>query len=257
VADWVCPAGTGTGYPALAHRPGPERGYLNLAVFSHVCSFDCAFCQKGVYRQLALRPTLCPAEESVDAVDERTACICFFGGDPGPQMPLFLRAARLARERNQGQILRICWETNGSFSTKLLNAALDLCLESGGCIKFDLKAFTPALHRALTGADNARTLENFARAVARSAERPQPPLVIASTLLVPGYVETQEVAKIAAFINEYDPQVPYSPLGFHPCLYMRDLPLVTASQATACQETARQAGLTRVRVGNVHLLAPG
>ncbi len=41
VADWVCPGGTGEGYPEFAHCPGPELGYRNLAVFFHACSFDC------------------------------------------------------------------------------------------------------------------------------------------------------------------------------------------------------------------------
>jgi hypothetical protein len=34
VADWVCPAGTGVGFPQWACRDGPEYGYKNLAVFN-------------------------------------------------------------------------------------------------------------------------------------------------------------------------------------------------------------------------------
>lgn len=52
VADWVCPAGTGVGYPEFAYRRGIEYGYKNLAVFYQACSFDCLFCQNWHYRQL-------------------------------------------------------------------------------------------------------------------------------------------------------------------------------------------------------------
>ncbi|MEE8618654.1 MAG: hypothetical protein V3S84_00830 [Dehalococcoidales bacterium] len=45
MADWVCPAGTGAGYPDFAYRAGVEYGYKNLAVFYHACSFDCLFYQ--------------------------------------------------------------------------------------------------------------------------------------------------------------------------------------------------------------------
>lgn len=254
VADWVCPAGTGVGYPRFAHRNGPERGYKNLAVFSQVCSFDCAFCQNEDFRRLTLRPTWHTAEDLADAVDGLTSCICYFGGDPSPQMPVFLKASRLARKRAGGRILRICWETNGSFNSSFLDAAMDISLVSGGCVKFDLKAFTSAIHRALTGADNLRTLENFTRAAARIHERPEPPPLIASTLLVPGYIDAQEVGKIAAFIAGLDRCIPYSLLAFAPHLHMTDLPLTSRSQAEECLSAAKDAGLRRVRLGNIHLL---
>lgn len=45
VAAWVCPAGTGAGYPEYAYSRGVEYGYKNLAVFYQACSFDCLFCQ--------------------------------------------------------------------------------------------------------------------------------------------------------------------------------------------------------------------
>jgi pyruvate formate lyase activating enzyme len=46
----------------------------------------------------------------------------------------------------------------------LLDEMMELALDSGGCVKFDLKARNFSLHRALTGITNKRTLENFARA---------------------------------------------------------------------------------------------
>jgi len=255
VADWVCPGGTGAGYPRWAYRDGPEHGYVNLAVFYEACSFDCLFCQNWHYREGARKPRH-TSDELAAAVLPQTACICFFGGDPTCQLPHALAASKSARDGNPGRILRICWETNGSMDPALLDRMLDLSLGSGGCVKFDLKVLDGKLHKALCGVDNRRTLENFARAARRTGERPDPPLVVASTLLVPEYVDTTEVEAIASFIAKLDPSIPYALLAFHGDFLMRDLPATSRTQAERCLGAAEAAGLTRVRIGNVHILGP-
>jgi pyruvate formate lyase activating enzyme len=254
VADWVCPGGTGAGYPEYAHTDGPEYGYRNLAVFFHACSLNCLFCQNWQFRRETLRPRTTPVRELVSAVDERTSCICYFGGDPTPQLPFALKASRLALERSGGRILRICWETNGSMHRGLLDRMLALSLESGGSIKFDLKAWDENLHIALTGVTNRRTLENFRRAAVMTARRPSPPLVVANTLLVPGYVDEEEVRSIARFVASLDPDIPYSLLAFSPDFYMSDMPLTPRTLAERAMKAAKEEGLRRVRLGNVHLL---
>ncbi|HZD54626.1 MAG TPA: hypothetical protein VE080_00090, partial [Candidatus Aquicultoraceae bacterium] len=131
----------------------------------------------------------------------------------------------------------------------------DLALESGGCVKFDLKAWDETLHVALTGVGNKRTLENFSRAAEQAGRRPVPPPLIASTLLVPGYVDEEEVGKIAGFIASLDRDIPYSLLAFHPHFRMDDLPRTPGSLARGCLRAAKDAGLSRVQMGNAHLLA--
>jgi pyruvate formate lyase activating enzyme len=254
VGDWVCPGGTGAGYPAYAHCEGPEQGYKNLAVFFHACSFNCLFCQNWYFMEETTRPRAHTVEELVAAVDEQTSCICFFGGDPSPQAPFSLRAARRAREKAGGRILRICWETNGSMHPSVLDVMVDTALRSGGNLKFDLKAWDENLHIALTGVSNRRTLDNLARAAGGIGERVVPPLLIASTLLIPGYISVQEVRDLARFIASIDRDIPYSLLAFHPHFHMADLPLTSRRLAEGCLEASMEEGLRRVRLGNVHLL---
>ena len=254
VADWVCPGGTGAGYPRFAYSQRTEFGYKNLAVFYQACSFDCLFCQNWHYRYSATKGSKIDAVELAQAVDNRTACICYFGGDPTPQLPHALRVSRLALERNRGRILRICWETNGSMHPALLRQAAELSLNSGGCIKFDLKAWSEELHIALCGASNKRTLENFRRMAEYIERRPSPPFLVASTLLVPGYVDKKEVSGIAAFISSLNPDIPYALLAFHPQFMMNDLPTTSRGHAQECLAEAKAQGLTNVRLGNVHLL---
>ena len=254
VADWVCPGGTGAGFPQFAYSQGAEFGYKNLAVFYQACSFDCLFCQNWHYRSQALKEATVTASTLADAVDGQTSCICYFGGDPTPQLPHSIRVARLALQRKQGMILRICWETNGSMHPALLRQAAEIALNSGGCIKFDLKAWNEEVHIALCGVSNKRTLENFQFLAEYTKKRPSPPFLIASTLLVPGYIDKQEVSQIAQFISCLDPDIPYSLLAFAPQFMMRDLPTTSRRHAEECLAVAKARGLTRVRVGNVHLL---
>jgi pyruvate formate lyase activating enzyme len=78
--------------------------------------------------------------------------------------------------------------------------------------------------------------------------------LIASTLLVPGYIDGAEIKFIARFIASISPDIPYSLLAFHPHFYMSDMPLTPKSMATKCLKSAREAGLKTVRIGNLHLL---
>ena len=72
--------------------------------------------------------------------------------------------------------------------------------------------------------------------------------------MVPGYVEAEEVGRIASFMAGLNRDIPYSLLAFHPQHAMGDLPATSIRQAEECREAALAAGLTRVHVGNTHLL---
>jgi len=136
----------------------------------------------------------------------------------------------------------------------LLRQMAQLSLDSGGCIKFDLKAWSENLHVALCGVRNKRTLDNFRLVAECIHRRSSHPLLIASTLLVPGYIDVEEISNIAAFIAAISPEIPYALLGFHPQFMMRDLPPTSRRHAMECLEAAGAAGLKRVRLGNIHLL---
>jgi pyruvate formate lyase activating enzyme len=254
VASWICPAGTDVGYPRYTDTHGHERGFLNLAVFYESCSFNCLFCQNWHFRNASRRSILKSPDELAQAVDARTRCICFFGGDPSTQLAHALRATRAAVKSRPGGILRICWETNGALTPRSLPHIAGTVLPSGGCVKFDIKALDETLHRALTGRPNRHTLDAFRGFWRLVRHRPDPSPLTASTLLVPGYVTPDEVERIARFVASVDRDIPYSLLAFHPQFEMNDLPITSSSHAAAALEAAESAGLRRVRLGNVHLL---
>jgi pyruvate formate lyase activating enzyme len=255
VASWVCPAETGAGYPEYAHADGPEFGYRNLAVFYHSCTFDCLFCQNVHFRSRYLQGAT-SAEELAGAVDDRTACVCYFGGDPASQMEHSLATARraLCEARARGRLLRICWETNGSTAPRLARQMGELALASGGTVKLELKAADDSLHRALAGVSNRQSWDNLAFLAAEAGRRPIPPPLVVSTLLVPGYVDEEEVGAIARRLASYDEDIPYSLLAFYPSHRMADLPTTSRGHAERAVAAAREAGLRRVHLANRHLL---
>lgn len=240
VAAWVCGA--------------REYGCKNLAVFFRACSFNCLYCQNWHFKNHRGGVNTYTVDEFATCADNSTVCICYFGGDPTPQAIFSMRVAERALSRKRVRPLRICWETNGSEHPRIMKKMAAIALTSGGTIKVDLKALDAHLHQALTGSSNAWTLENI-RCLAQLAQRrPALPLLVISTLLVPGYVSEEEVARIADFLAALNPEVPYSLLAFYPQFFMGDLPRTSRQHAEACLAISQQKGLTRVRLANTHLL---
>lgn len=185
-------------------------------------------------------------EELLNAASkDRIKCICHFGGSPEPQFPFALNFSRKILEKRE---IMICWEWNGAGNSKLALEAARLSHVSGGTVKFDLKAFNPNLHLLLTGRDNRPVFENFKRIFEK-----YPEVLSATTLLVPYYVDAEEVENIARFIASLNKDIPYSLLVFHPDDRLRDLPITPKQQVEECYKAAKKY-LKNVHVGNLFLL---
>jgi len=248
VADWVCPGGTGVGFPEFSYRQVPEYGYKNLAVFMENCNFNCLFCQNWHFREKALNQPRREVGELSTLITHDTACVCFFGGDPTPQIEFIIKSIENILANKKNSILRICFETNGGMSRRYMEKIINYSLETGGCIKFDLKAWNNNLHQALCGVSNEATLENFKFATQFIKKRAKVPLIVASTLLIPGYVDVEEIRGISSFIASIDPTIPYTLLAFHPNFFMDDLPATSKKHAERCYEAAIDSGLKRVKI---------
>lgn len=236
VADWVC-------------LGSHDHGKSNLAVFYQGCTFNCLFCQNWHYRDHRTRET---TDALVRAADPTTGCICFFGGDPTPFALHTCEVARrvLTRDRKT----RVCWETNGSASSDVMKHWIDYALESNGCIKIDFKTFSENLNVALCGASNKNTKRNIQLTAQAMRERVNPPVLIVSTLLIPGYIDEQELTSMAQFISSIDTSIPWSFLGFCPHFYFTDMPRTSHRQADMALAIAKEHGIENTHMGNVHLL---
>jgi pyruvate formate lyase activating enzyme len=172
-------------------------------------------------------------------------------------MPHALKASELALEmaRKRRRILRICWETNGYWKKEFALKAAGISLASGGNIKFDLKSWDENLNLALCGVSNRPTLESF-KMIGEGffKKRSGLPVLTASTLLVPGYVDAEEVENLAKFMASVDTGIPYTLLAFYPQYVMNDLQTTSREQANQCYNVAKKY-LEHVRIGNVNLLS--
>jgi len=256
VAAPFCPCCTCSGYPKYSYVKGPELGWNNLAVFYQSCTYDCLFCQNHQYRKGVHLATPTMPDVLLKAVKHNTSCICFFGGDPSSQIRHSIAVGKLALEKakEEKRFLRVCWETNGSARPSLMKEAAEIALKSGGSIKIDFKAYDDRLVKALCGSSNKFTIQNIRNIGSLIKERSETPLLVISTLLVPGYIEKDQIEKIAKLIVEINPSIPFSLLAFYPAFVIDDLPTTSRKHAEECFTIAKEVGLENVWIGNKHLL---
>jgi len=236
VADWVCEGSN-------------DYGFKNLAVFYEGCTFNCLFCQNWHYRTKRTKTTV---KELVRAADPVTSCICYFGGDPTPFVLNSIAVAKEIYEKRRK--FRICWETNGSVSPRLMRIWADYALKSNGCIKIDFKTFSEELNIALCGSSNKNTKENIKLVAEYIGKREKLPILIISTLLIPGYIDEHELEAMAKFISSVNKEIPWSFLGFYPHFHFRDLPCTSRQQVDLALKIAKDYGIEHTHIGNIHLL---
>ena len=232
-AAWFCPGSS-------------QFAKVNIAVFFYGCNFDCLFCQNASHKEFRTVKAV-SVKDFVSSVNQRedAYCVCYFGGSPEPQLPFAIRASeRILADRT----VRICWEWNGCGNKTLVKRAAELSFKSGGIVKFDLKALDPNLSLALSGVSNERAYENFELIATEFFADSDPPVLTATTLLVPFYVDEKEVELIAAFIANINPDIPYSLLVFHPSFHMRDMPITPREEVFKCYEAAKR-HLNNVNIG--------
>ncbi len=237
VADWVC-----KGHKAY--------GKYNLAVFYETCSLNCLFCQNYRFRYTKpWKDVSSSVDELIKALNPSVFCVCFFGGDPTTQALNSLKVAEEAIKRN----IVVCYESNGMWNKKILEKILEVVKESGGILKFDIKAYSPEIYYALTGYDGKRVYENFEFACKYLGDLSSEHLCV-STLMVPGYIDEYEILKISEFIANLNPNIPYALLAFAPHFEMRDTRTTYYREAERFYHIAKEKGIKNVRIGNVFLL---
>ena len=212
-----------------------------------------ALLRPGPPRRIELRPTgrrspICPGKISPEqvvlspqGVGSARNIVAFTGGDLMCQPDFYTRTTSLIKARAEG--LWVLLETNGYGLTP---RNLDLYKEAGvDAFWLDIKAYDPEVHRKLTGVDNAWVLKLPREIVKRGFT-----LEVLS-LYIPGWVQEDQIGRIARVLAEVDPSIPFTVLAFFPEHKMRDVPPPTLDQMLKAWEAAKATGLERVRLGNL------
>ncbi|UCF95829.1 MAG: radical SAM protein [Spirochaetaceae bacterium] len=167
--------------------------------------------------------------------------IAFTGGDLACQPEFYASCAEKIKALNLG--LWVLLETNGYGLTP---KNLDL-LESAGIDAFwlDIKAYDEEVHRRLTGADNDWVLRLPEEILNRGF------VLEVLSLFIPGWVETDQIVKIASLLAGVDSDIPFTLLAFFPQYQMQHVPAPTLEQMLSAYEAVRAEGLNQVRLGNL------
>lgn len=167
--------------------------------------------------------------------------VSFTGGDLACQPEFYALATELIKDLKQD--LWVLFETNGHGLTP---GNLDLLWEAGmDSFWLDIKAHDDGVHRRLTGSSNERVLGLPSEIVERGFT------LEVTTVHIPGWVEADQIAEIAASLAQVDPDIPYGIIAFFPEHEMRDVPSPGYRQMVEAFEASMDAGLRNVRLGNL------
>lgn len=239
VPGWACPV----------HQDASD-GDRCCGVFIGSCSLDCLYCQtyETWDRMVSEGEEVYSPDIIVDEVlDNGFSCVSFFGGSPEIEPQAVYSIAKKIAEVDDCP--NICLETNGYFSEKWMEKIAQACFDSGGGIKIDLKAFSPRLYTALAGADVKRVFKNFKKLAEYHDSSEEMPFLRASTVLVPHYIDYNEIKKLSRFIAKQDKTIPYTLLAFSPQRRLTDLPKTSYDFAVRAKEIAEEEGLENVKLG--------
>ena len=190
----------------ITYAPGPREVYLyfeaecNLSCWGCIAKFHPIDCHLMGEEPPALG-SLSP-EEVLSFLKPYSFKRIFFMGSEPTVDPFFVPLAfRLKEEFFSYNILL----TNG-YKLVRTEALDEICVS--------IKAVTEALFREFTGAsDSRRVLSNFRRYYEDARVK-----LRAESILIPGYIDWQEIEKIASFIGGVDTKIPYRIDAYYPFL---------------------------------------
>lgn len=165
------------------------------------CNFNCRGCiRKKDLQDIHLnpnchlptaKPLLLDSKEVIDNLRNlEIEKVVFMGGEPTIDPQLQELAELIHDEYHTHNVLL----TNGFFLPSLEDID-EVCLS--------IKAYTNAIHRDFTGKSNHKVLENFKR-LYHSTVR-----LRSESILIPNYIDCEEIENIAKFIASVDPNIPY------------------------------------------------
>jgi pyruvate formate lyase activating enzyme len=161
--------------------------------------------------------------------------IGFTGGEPTIHLPYIEEVVQAIRET--GTEIGVGIATNGFCTPETLERVIDIATS----ISFEIKAYDDDVHRMLTGAPSAPVLRN-AKVLATIA---RDNIRVFRTVVIPGITDRQ-VLKIAAFIAEIDPTIPYRLIGFRPNFILYYHPGPGMALMNDLTEQCKDIGLTDV-----------
>jgi pyruvate formate lyase activating enzyme len=108
------------------------------------------------------------------------------------------------------EFTRLCHEKYGARVTLVTNASILPDLSFTDTLEVGLKVLNENLHIDYTGVSNRDTLGNFDLLVASGKN------LVVDSILIPGYIDADEIERIANYVAMKDPGIPFILLPYFP-----------------------------------------
>jgi len=218
-------------------------GSRSLSVATVGCNFRCEFCQNFSISQYPREHREIPGdplapEEIVDiAASQGFRTISYTYTEPTIFFELAYDTGVLARRRG----LRNNFVTNGYMTPRAMDKMADFL----DAANIDLKSFSDDFYRKYCGARLAPVLESIRRMRAAGI------WLEVTTLVIPGLnSEADELRRMAGFLAEVDPAIPWHVSAFHPDYQMTDRPRTSVRHLELAVTAGQEAGLRYIYFGN-------
>jgi pyruvate formate lyase activating enzyme len=209
------------------------------------CDFHCGYCQNWVTSQMlrdadaVAAPKFCTPQQLVDiAVEQGAPVVASSYNEPLITSEWAVDVFKVARGRG----LRCAYISNGNGTPQVL----DFIRPHVDAYKVDLKTFSDRNYRQLGG-----VLENVTDTIRMLKERGFWVEIV--TLVVPGFSDdAEDLKRMAAFLADVDPLMPWHMTAFHPDYKMTDgYRRTEVDDLMKVVEIGRQAGLKYLYPGNL------
>jgi pyruvate formate lyase activating enzyme len=220
-------------------------GSTSLSVATVGCNFRCLQCQNHEISQMPsdqgrIEGSPVPPARIVSLAKQQSCrSVSYTYTEPTIYFEYAYDTARLARQEG----LRNVFVTNGYMTEEALQT-LQPFLDAANV---DLKSIQESFYRNVCGATLKPVLENLKRMKEMGI------WVEITTLVIPTLNDSdEEFEKIARFILDLGPEVPWHVSAFYPTYRMLDLPRTSASTLYRAREIGQRVGLHYVYCGNIH-----
>jgi pyruvate formate lyase activating enzyme len=208
------------------------------------CNFHCLWCQNNEISQIdesnkQIRGKNITPETHVNmAIKNNCQSISYTYSEPTIFLEYALDIMKLAKKSG----LKNIWVSNGYMSSE----TLDLILPLVDAMNVDLKCFNDSLHKKFCGGSVKPILENLKRINSSSVH------LEITTLLVTYFNDNvDEVSKIASFIADLNPKIPWHITRFYPAWKMLDKKPTNISILKKSHEIGKNMGIESIHIGNV------
>jgi pyruvate formate lyase activating enzyme len=219
-------------------------GTRSYSIATVGCNFKCLFCQNADISQMPtdhdriMGQEMTPEQIVAEALNTRSATIAYTYTEPTVFFELAVDTARRAAAKG----LKNIFVSNGYMSAQCLKYIFpDL-----DAANVDLKAFSETFYKEQCGAKLGPVLKTL------KIMKEMGVWLEVTTLLIPGLNDsTEELKKIAQFLVDLDPNIPWHISRFHPTYRLTHIPSTHPERIQRARDIGYEAGLNYVYTGNL------